>query len=118
MKPITIYLDFSNDEDDSMIIDWAKKNHGLMMNTMLAACWEFANGESKKEKPLFKFVNACDEDVMDEIIYIISMVPEDAYANLDECEAFFVETEEYEKALSTQQCRKKLLQTDKNKTNE
>lgn len=118
MKPITIYLDFSNDEDDSMIIAWAKKNHELMMNTMLAACWEFANGESQKERPLFKFVNICDDDAIDEIVYIISILPEDAHTNLDECEAFFVETEEYEKALSAQQCRKKLLQTNKNKTNE
>lgn len=114
MKPITIYLDFSNDEDGSMIVKWTKANHGLVMNTMLAACWEFANGKSRKEISLFKFVDIFTDMDVNELLYVISILPEDAQANLDECEAFFVQTEEYEKAANVQQCRKKLLQTNKN----
>jgi len=113
--PVNIYIDFEGDEDQ-IFFDWVESNKGVLMDALLASCWEFANNQNLKDVIVMNFIDS-NEIYHGEYVYQISVTPNDAIQNLDECQSFFVETEQYEKAISIKECREKMDSQNKARQN-
>lgn len=107
--PVNIHLNFDGDEEE-IFCDWMEKNQETVMDTLLASCWEFANNQELEEILVMNFIDT-NELSHGEYVYQLSVTPDDVVKNLDECQNFFVETEQYEKALSVKNCREKIDNT-------
>jgi len=112
--PINIHLDFEGDEEE-IFMDWMDENRAVLMNAMYESCWQFANDSKLDEILLMNFIDA-NEARLGEYVFQLSVTPDDTEKNLDECENFFVETEEYEKAIGIKKCRE-MIESNKKKRN-
>jgi hypothetical protein len=104
--PISIYIDLSEDEEKSLST-WLYANQALVIEMNMEACWRLARDKSIESVDVISVYDSADPgDTVP--VFEISVQREDVELNLSECESYFVENEEYERAAETTQCRKLL----------